>query len=218
MSQQERTIKITTQEEQLWENLTISNSFIFEKVIQNPELCKEMLERLMDIPVEHIEYPNDSKNKCLHVYLRNSKETMCYVVIQLINNGTPAQLSQRVRYYQEAIDLEAFAQGISYDELPNSYVVVVCTFDVFGLDLQKYTFENKCKENNVSLNDGTAIVFFNTSGAKGDISKDTENILKFIEDNAVRDDFTERLAQEVQKIKKEQEYQIEYMALQLYNS
>ena len=177
-----------------------------------------MLERLMDIPVEHIEYPNDSKNKCLHVYLRNSKETMCYVVIQLINNGTPAQLSQRVRYYQEAIDLEAFAQGISYDELPNSYVVVVCTFDVFGLDLQKYTFENICKENNVSLNDGTAIVFFNTSGAKGDISKDTENILKFIEDNAARDDFTERLAQEVQKIKKEQEYQIEYMALQLYNS
>ena len=61
MSQQENTIKITIPEEQLWENLKISNDFMFAKVMRNPELCKGMLERLLDIQIDHIEYPEEQK-------------------------------------------------------------------------------------------------------------------------------------------------------------
>ena len=59
MIQQKNPIKITIPEEQLWENLNISNDFIFAKVMRNPELYKGMLERLLDIQIDHIEYPEE---------------------------------------------------------------------------------------------------------------------------------------------------------------
>ena len=30
-----------------WENLGISNDFLFGKVMQNPKLCKELLQRIL---------------------------------------------------------------------------------------------------------------------------------------------------------------------------
>lgn len=55
---------------------------MFAKVMRNPELCKGMLERLLDIQIDHIEYPEeqkainiskDSKSVRLDVYLRDEK-------------------------------------------------------------------------------------------------------------------------------------------------
>ena len=40
MKRPKNAIMITIPEEQLWENLKISNDFMFAKVMRNPELCK----------------------------------------------------------------------------------------------------------------------------------------------------------------------------------
>lgn len=213
MEQTQSKTKSAIPEHELWDNLKISNSFIFAKVMRNPELCKGMLESLLDITIDHIEYPTDSKNMRLEVYLENGKGTIYNVVLQVANSGTSAQLSQKAGYFQKAIDLEAIAQGIYYDELPDSFVIFICTFDVFEQGLWKYTFKSGCKETNTFLDDGTTMVFFNASGIKGTISKNTENILKFIKDNIAEDDFTKKLAQEIQKIKEDKECRAEYMTL-----
>lgn len=220
MSQQDNTIKITIPEEQLWENLRISNDFMFAKVMRNPELCKGLLERLLDIQIDHIEYPEeqkvidiskDSKSVRLDVYLKDEKGTVYNVEIQTTSNRN---LPKRTRYYAGMIDLNAIEKGADYSELPQSFVIFICTFDAFGKGRWKYTFENMCKEDNkLLLGDGTAKIFFNTTGTKGDIREDAKNILKFIENNTTEDDFTEKLAQEVQKIKENKEWQVEYMTL-----
>ena len=85
MEQPERTIQIRIPEEELWENLKISNDFMFAKVMRNPELCKGMLERLLDISIDRVEYPEeqkvidiakDSKSVRLGVYLKDEKGTV----------------------------------------------------------------------------------------------------------------------------------------------
>lgn len=220
VNQQKNTIKITIPEEQLWENLKISNDFMFAKVMRNPELCKGMLERLLDIQIDHIEYPEeqkvidiskDSKSVRLDVYLKDEKGTVYNIEIQTTSNRN---LPKRTRYYAGMIDLNAIEKGADYSELPQSFVIFICTFDAFGKGRWRYTFENMCKEDNdVLLEDGTAKIFFNTDGTKGNISEDTKNILKFIANNTAEDDFTEKLAQEVQKIKENKEWQVEYMTL-----
>ena len=220
VSQQENTIKITIPKEQLWENLKISNDFMFAKVMRNPELCKEMLERLLDIQIDHIEYPEeqkvidiskDSKSVRLDVYLKDEKGTVYNVEIQTTSNRN---FPKRTRYYAGMIDLNAIEKGADYSELPQSFVIFICTFDAFGKGRWRYTFENMCKEDNdVLLEDGTAKIFFNTDGTKGNISEDTKNILKFIANNTAEDDFTKKLEQEVQKIKENKEWQVEYMTL-----
>ena len=46
-----------------WEDLTLANNFIFCKVMEeNPEICKELLEMLLNIRIEKLEQPNAEKS------------------------------------------------------------------------------------------------------------------------------------------------------------
>ena len=116
-------IKITLPEEQYWENLKLSNDFMFAKVMRNSELCKELLERLLDMPIDHIEYPEeqkvidiakDSKSVRLDVYVKDGKGTVYNVEIQTTSNRN---LPKRTRYYQGMIDLNAIEKGADYRNL-----------------------------------------------------------------------------------------------------
>ena len=41
-----------------WESLGLSNDFLFGKVMSNPKICKQLLERILpDLEIERIEYP-----------------------------------------------------------------------------------------------------------------------------------------------------------------
>ena len=69
-----------------WEKSGISNDFLFGKVMQNPELCKELLQRILpDLKIDHIEYPElqksieqdrDAHGIRLDVYVKDDKETV----------------------------------------------------------------------------------------------------------------------------------------------
>jgi len=158
-----------------------------------------------------IDIARDSKSVRLDVYIHDEKNTVYNVEIQASQNRN---LPKRTRYYSGMIDLNAIEKGADYSELPQSFVIFICTFDAFGRNLWRYTFENTCKEEpDISLNDGTCKIFFNTKGTKGSISQEAKNILKFIEDNTTEDDFTEKLAQEVRRVKENKEWQVEYMTL-----
>ena len=112
------------------------------------------------------------------------------------------------------IDLNAIEKCANYSELPKTFVIFICTFDAFHKKLQKYTFQNICKEDsNVYLNHETYKIFFTTKGKKGNISQEAKNVLKFIANDTAEDNFTEKLAQEMQKIKKNKEWKVEYMTL-----
>ena len=66
-----------------WESLDISNDFLFGKVMQNPDLCKELLQRILpDLNIERIEYPElqksikegaESRGIRLDVYIKDDK-------------------------------------------------------------------------------------------------------------------------------------------------
>lgn len=63
------------------------------------------------------------------------------------------------------------------------------------------------------LDDGAVKIFFNTAGKMEGISVAAINLLEFIENNVAGDSFTEKLAEEVKKIKENKEWQVEYMTL-----
>lgn len=46
----------------IWENLGISNDFMFGKIMQNPRLCKELLQRILpELEIERVEYPEANR-------------------------------------------------------------------------------------------------------------------------------------------------------------
>ena len=127
-----------------WEGLGISNNFIFTKVMQNPEICKEFLEMVLDIEIDYIEYPAiektvnisyESKGIRLDVYVADDKHTIYNVEMQAADTK---ELPARSRYYQGVIDIELLERGENYDNLNTSYVIFICCFDIFKKGVSLY--------------------------------------------------------------------------------
>ncbi len=54
-TKQDTPVKEITPEEK-WKTATIANNFIFYKIMRhNPDVCKELLERLLEIEIDHID-------------------------------------------------------------------------------------------------------------------------------------------------------------------
>ena len=47
------------------------------------------------------------------------------------------------------IDMELLTTGTDYDLLPDSYVIFICDFDPFHQKKYCYSFENRCREENL---------------------------------------------------------------------
>ena len=161
-----------------WEELSISNDFLFGKVMQNPELCKELLQRILpDLNIERIEYPElqksirmdmDARSVRLDVYVKDEKEAVYDIEMQV--SGTK-ELPRRSRYYQSMIDLQLIDKGQLYDELKRSYVIFICLFDFYGKGRHMYTFENICREDGrISMGDEAVKIFLNARGTLDDVS------------------------------------------------
>lgn len=162
-----------------------------------------------------INIARDSKSVRLDVYVADEKGTVFNIEMQVINNKN---LAKRTRFYQSMIDLNSLEKGKNYTELPQSLVIFICRFDPFGKGLCKYTFVNTCKEDStLTLGDGTAKLFFNSKGKMPDTESksDLETLLNFIENGTTEDAFTKRLKEEVETVKQNKKWRVEYMTLLL---
>ena len=203
---------------ELWENLTISNDFMFSKVMRDKEICRETLEILLDKKIGEITYIDnqkmidinyDSKSVRLDVYVED--ENRIYnIEMQVVNNK---DLGRRSRYYQGMIDLNAIEKGELYRDLKDSIIIFICKFDPFGEGLPRYTFENICEENKeVYLGDGTSKVFFNTKDYDKEKREEVKYFLEYVERDIARENgFVKRIEKKVRDVKENKEWEVEYM-------
>ncbi len=209
-----------TGQEIKWEEIGISNDFLFGRVMQNPKLCKKLLETILGIEIERIEYPEgqkvinlekDAKSVRLDIFVRDEKKSVYDIEMQACS-GT--ELPKRSRYYTAMLDLDMLDKGISYKELKHSFVIFICTFDAFDRERYCYTFENICKEEEgLRLDDGTTKIFLNALGTKGEVSPELKAFLRYVAGNKSDDEFVKELDAEVVKIRESKEWRREYMTL-----
>ena len=122
----------------------------------------------------------------------------------------------RTRYYQGMIDLNILEKGENYRDLKRSFVIFVCTFDLFGEGRHIYTFENRCIQNpELSLLDGTTKIILNTKGIMDDVTPEMKRLLDFIDGKEPEDDFTRELDEAVQSVRKNEKWRLDYMTLQM---
>lgn len=209
----------------LYENLTITNSFIFGKVMQDPGLCKHFLERLLGIKIQKISYPErekeigilpESHDIRLDVFADDSAEGMFNVEMQAYMDKN---IEKRSRYYQGVMDVNFLKKGIDYGELPRSFVIFICNYDVFGLDKPIYMFENRSvQEDGLRLGDDAYRVFLCLTPhfAEADIDEDIKAFLFYIKGIVKEDNkFIQRLDEELQNVKNNKLWRKEYMKYEL---
>ena len=205
------------------EELTFTDDFMFGYVLRDPEICKTLLETLLGIQIDHIEYPElqksissfyESKGVRLDVYIKGSNRVFDIE----IQNDFQLALPRRTRYYQSMIDMDDLLKGADYSQLNDSFVIFVCQFDPFNADLPCYTFKNLCLENkNIELNDGTTKVIFNSSAYEKENNLEISAFLKYIKTKVPTSNFTDRLHRLVEEHKLNNKFKNEYLAMNLHD-
>lgn len=205
-----------------YEELDITDPFIFAKVMSEKELCKPLLENILNIKIRDIVYVDyeetiqmtaKSKGIRLDIYVEDDDNTVFNLEMQ---TTTYKELPKRSRYYQGIIDLNMIEKGESYDILKESYVIFICTFDFFEKGRSVYEFENVCLEDSeIKLNDGTHKIFLNTKGDKSDINKELKSLLEYFDGSEPESELTRKIDRKVIAARKNERWRREYMSLQM---
>ena len=208
-----------------WEELTIRDNFLFQKVMQNKRLCMWLITKLLGIKVKDIIYPEAEKTVeasptqkgiRLDVYVVTEDGTIIDIEMQTADKSL-GWLPKRTRYYQAMIDLNVLGKGKDYIELKKSFVIFICTFDPFPERNRKmYTFTNLCHEQDgLELEDETVKIFLNTKGTVGEVDEDIDKFLAYVDGKAAVGQFTKDIAAEVERLKQHNETRVEYMTLMM---
>jgi predicted transposase/invertase (TIGR01784 family) len=204
-----------------WERLTIANDFVFCKVMSNPDLCREVLEAVLGVRIERIEYVHDqetvamtpeSKGVRLDVYVRDGGGAAYDVEMQAYDTR---ELPQRARYYHALMALGQLRRGQTYRSLRDSYAIFVCKFDPFGRGRGVYRFRNLCEgEPGLPLGDGAETVFLAaTGGGANDAGGRVGELLDYVATGRVAGSLSARLDAEVEKVLGNEDWRAEYMFL-----
>lgn len=204
-----------------WEDLGISNDFLFGKVMQNPRLCQELLQRILPkLKIDHIEYPElqktikpdaDAKSIRLDIYVKDNKNIVYNIEMQASDTH---ELPKRSRYYQSLLDLQLIDKGQTYRKLNRSFIIFICLEDIFKHGRHIYTFENLCKEDfSISMGDETTKIFLNADSNMNDVSKELKAFLDYAAGKITNDPFVQELDEAVKKAKQNRKWRHEYMTL-----
>lgn len=204
-----------------YKELRFTDDFMFTKVmVNNPEICRKVLERILDIKINKVMMPekqktieilSDGKGIRLDVYVDDDKGTVYNIEMQSVLKG---HLPKRSRYYQGMIDMNLIERGARYKDLKRSFVIFICLSDPFERNLPVYRFENICvQDNTLLLGDEAIKVFINAEGELSGISEELAAFLKYLQGRIVDDVLVHQIEQEVERARKHEEWEVEYMTL-----
>ena len=213
--------------QQKWEKLTLADDFMFGKIMSAPKLCAEMLRRIFPyLDIGKIKIVETQKTLKQAIHVRGVRFDVLTSTAQSIFDVEAQKrklddLHRRARAYHiatgyNALSKKSLKKSGSYKDLPDTYVIFICTFDLFDDGRHIYTFKNFCIEDKkLELDDGTYTIFLNTKGKLDDVNPELKNFLNFVDKNKVAngDSFIKTLDEKIKEAKHNAKWRDEYMLL-----
>lgn len=201
--------------------LEIIDDYMFCKIlVNNPNICKELLELILGFKIARIEISEsqkvidlsyESKGVRFDVYAADDKNKVYDIEMQ---TRLVRALTKRMRYYQGMIDLDNLGKGAEYYNLNDSFIIFICLTDPFGKNLPIYSFCNICEQDKtLKMNDGAHKIVVNASGDRNGLSDEMCAFLDYLKTKRVGSPFTERLQTAIEIAKAQREWEVEYMTL-----
>jgi predicted transposase/invertase (TIGR01784 family) len=209
------------------QQLTLRDNFMFGAVMLDPEICRELLERILQKPIRSVTvdiekslvYHPEYHGIRLDVEAADEEHTHYNVEMQALVEPAPGK---RSRYYHSQIDMELLASGTAYSDLPDCYVIFLCDYDPFGYKKYCYTFTHHCSEQeDLFLPDGSHTIFLSTVGTNDkEVPEELVKFLHFLHADLphstedYQDDFIRNIQKRIQQIKDSREMGKRYMQLE----
>ena len=136
-----------------FEELTITNRFMFSIVFSRKEIAKPFLEAILGIKIHELRDPVPektidvspvSKGVRYDVFTKEvgpDGETLRSFDIELQMEDTK-EIPKRARFYQAMRDSESLSRGEKYRNLKDLYIIFICPDDIFGKGRAVYRFKN----------------------------------------------------------------------------
>ena len=204
-----------------YENISFTNNFAFCKVMQNEEICREVIETLLHIKVGRLEYKSfekdlkleiDKRGIRLDVYIADSNRVFD-LEMQTTNQKN---LGCRMRYYQSLIDAELLDKGANFNDLKESNIIFFCTFDPFRKGLPQYTFCNSCEElPDLKLADKCRKIAYNVNAFEKVDDEKIRKLLEFISTGKSETPLTNKICKELKRVQGNEEWRAEYMTWEM---
>lgn len=208
--------------ERMWERAGIENDYIFSVVMQDAEIFLQLMQRIL--PEKHLtrvvrherqrtEYAApDAKSVRYDVY--SDIDGIQFVVEMQLRNAPG--LLRRTRYYQGMLDIQNLRPGKDYQTLPDTFVIMICPFDLFGKGRHQYRFRNiDIDDRSLELGDGADKIFLNTQGTADDIGQDLKNFLEMVNGEKPADSYCRKVAESVDMAKRSVEVKRMFMNVNL---
>ena len=210
-------------QKKLWKDLNLSNAFLFSAALEDPETCKLVLELILEESVGTVNVKAErsilfsSDFRCVRLDIFASNEFNIGYNMEM-QNKDEKNLPKRSRYHQAEMDLASLKPGQDFNDLKPSVILFICTFDPFQKGKYRYTFQQRCLEEDFPLGDETKRVFLSTKGKNAEeISKELLHFLEYVENSTdsyvenVQDPIITKLHEKISILKKSRELEGRYM-------
>ncbi|WP_024466619.1 Rpn family recombination-promoting nuclease/putative transposase [Treponema pedis] len=203
-----------------FEELTIVDDFIFYHVMQEPSVCKDLINIVLCnkiSTVTEIGYQKviadagNAKGIRLDVWAKDEKGNIYDIEMQAIDKK---DLARRMRYYQSAIDLGSLEKGKLYNDLTDSFIIFFCPFDYLNRGLPIYTFKTVCTESpDILLEDGINKIIVNSKASEKAGTAELKAFLEYMNGKTSKTVFTKKLDNLIKEIKQNEARRKEYMRM-----
>ena len=200
-----------------WDELTFSDNFLFCKIMEDEEICRQLLEILLPIKIEKIRYLAQEKefkpsyqgrSIRMDVFLKDSNR-MFDIEIQ---TSDFKKLALRARFYQGALDVSTTKKRVKFSKMKESYILFLCKGDPFNSGIPVYTVKQTFYEQpDKPYNDRTHKVFYNCKAYEVVDDEDLKGLLEFIQTNRASTAFSQKLEENVKLAKQNSSWEDEYM-------
>jgi predicted transposase/invertase (TIGR01784 family) len=136
-----------------FEQLPITDRFMFAMVFSHKEIAKPFLEAVLGIKIYELRDPEPEKTIEVSPFYKGIRydvfvketgpdgETLRSFDIEMQMEDTK-EIPKRTRYYQAMCDSEALNKGEVYYNLKELYIMFLCPEDIFGQGRAVYRFKN----------------------------------------------------------------------------
>ncbi len=166
--------------------LEITDAPMFGRVMRDEGICKAVLECILGIEVERIEYLNaeqafdpavDAKGVRMDVFAKGSGHAFDIEM----QTGRFEGLGRRMRYYQSSMDTALLDRGEDYSALAESFIIFICTADPYKHGLPVYHLERVCVEDDgVDAGDASHWLVLNAQAWAHDVDVARSALLEYV--------------------------------------
>ena len=209
-----------------FQELDLTDAFLFAAALEDSETCQLIVEMILGRPIGPVKvqversllFAKDFRCVRFDVYAQDETNVSYDLEMQ---NGHKAELPKRARFHQAEMDATFLKPGAKFQDLPESFVVFICTFDPFYSKKYRYTYRETCVETGEDLGDGSCKIFLNTKGENAsEVPQELIALLKYLEHSnedcaeEMQDERIRSLNRKVTALKNSRRLEEAYMTMQ----